>query len=137
MSGPACCAACWCVPRRRLYTLHTEVRHSSCVRACTQTTATAAPDCNTSSSSSRVVSRRWSRVLAPQGVNPALAVAVGMMFHTQQQQHGRYHSVRKYNPILVDHIKTKLPLHFRRDGSKEYHRDRLFNVMLVLIFVPQ
>ena len=60
-------------------------RRSSCVRACAQTTATAAPDCNTSSSSS-VASRRWSRVLAPQRVNPALAVvAVGMMFHTQQQ----------------------------------------------------
>ena len=59
-------------------------RHSSYVRACAQTTATAAPDCNTSSSSS-VASRRWSRVLAPQRVNPALAVAVGMMFHTQQQ----------------------------------------------------
>ena len=45
-----------------------------------QTTATAAPDCNSSSSS--VASRRWSRVLALQRVNPALAVAVGRMFHT-------------------------------------------------------
>ena len=51
-------------------------RHSSCVLACAQTTATAAPDCNTSSSSS-LASRRWSRVLAPQRVNPALAVCCG------------------------------------------------------------
>ena len=93
-------------------------RHSCCVRAYAQTTTTAAPDCNTSSSSS-VASRRWSRVLAPQGVNPALAVAVGMMVHTQKQQHGRYHSFRKYNAISVDYIKTK---HLRRDWSKEYHR---------------
>ena len=61
-------------------------RHSFCVRACAQTTATAAPDCNTSSSSSSIASRRWSRV------NPALAVAVGKMFHALQQEHSsRYH----------------------------------------------
>ena len=54
-------------------------RHSCCVRACAQTTVTAAPDCNSSSSSS-VVLRRCSRVPAPHRVNPALVVAVGRMF---------------------------------------------------------
>ena len=73
-----------CIRDRYVYRLPRGQRHSSCVRACAQTTTTAAPDCNTSSSSS-VASRRWSRVLAPQRVNPALAVAVGIMFHTQQQ----------------------------------------------------
>ena len=76
-------------------------RHSSCVRACAQTTATSAPDCNTtSSSSSSVASRRWSQVLAPQRVNPTLAVAVGKMFH-RAAKHRRYHFVRKYNSIVV------------------------------------
>ena len=55
-----------------------------CIPSTQRSEATAAPDCNTCSSSS-AASRRWLRVLAPQRVNPALAVAVGMMFHTQQQ----------------------------------------------------
>ena len=71
-----------CVPRRGMYTLHSRgQRHSSCVRACAKITATVVPNCNNSSSSS-VSSRRWSQVLAPQRGNPALAVAVGRMFHT-------------------------------------------------------
>ena len=75
--------------------------HSSCVRTCAQTTATAVPDCYTSSSSSSsVASRRWSQVLAPQRVNPTLAVAVGKMFH-RAAKHRRYHFVRKYNSIVV------------------------------------
>ena len=68
--------------RGRIFFWYVSIRNSLRVRACAQTTATAAPDCNTSSSSSSVASRRWSRVLAPQRVNPALAVAVGRMFHT-------------------------------------------------------
>ena len=86
MSGPACCAAFWlvCPSTWFVYPPPRGRRHSSCVRACAQTTATAAPECSTTSSSS-VASRRWSRVLAPQRINPTLAVAVGMMFHTQQQ----------------------------------------------------
>ena len=36
----------------------------------------------------------------------AVAVAVGMMVHTQQQEHSRYDSVRKYNAILVHHINS-------------------------------
>ena len=90
-------------------------RHSCCVRAYAQTTATAAPDCNTSSSSS-VASRRWSRVLAPQGINPAFAVAVGMMVHTQQQQHGRYHSVRKIMQFLLIILKLNF-LYIKYSGE--------------------
>ena len=83
-------------------------RHSSCVRACAQTTATVAPDCNTSSSNS-VRSRRWSRVLSLQRVNPALAVAVGRMFHTAAVtqkiplcQEMRYSSCRYNERQLID-----------------------------------
>ena len=68
--------------RGRIFFWYVSIRNSLRVRACAQTTATAAPDCNTSSSSSSVASRRWSRVLALQRVNPALAIAVGRMFHT-------------------------------------------------------
>ena len=59
-----------------LYPLPRGQRHRFCVGACAQTTAIApAPDYNSSSSSSSsIASRRWSRVLAPQPVNPALAV---------------------------------------------------------------
>ena len=50
MSGPACCAACLVSPSTLyVYPAPRGQRYSVCVRTCAQTTATAAPDCNTSS----------------------------------------------------------------------------------------
>ena len=66
-----------------IHTIHPEVRGTVLVYVRVRTTATAVPDCNTSSGSS-VASRRWSKVLAPQRVNPALAVAVAGCFTRQQ-----------------------------------------------------
>ena len=87
-----------------------------CVRACTQTTTTAAPDYITTSSSS-VSSSRWSRVLAPQRVNPTLAVDrtcnVRSKFHTPAAVLQQYQPVWKLNAIVVLILTTERALHFR------------------------
>ena len=113
-------------------------RHSSCVRACAQTTATAAPDCNTSSSSSSVASRRWSRVLAPQRVNPALAVAVGMI-HTQQQYSSNTVDITLSGNIM-QFLFIILKLNFLYISGELGRRSSTvfgFLMSLVLIFIPQ
>ena len=71
-----------------------------------------------------------------QRVNPALAVAVGRMFHSSSSN--TVDTTLSGNMIFFAIIlTTKLSLHFRRRWSNEEHRVRVFNAMLVLIFIRQ
>ena len=76
--------------------------------------------------------------MALQRVNPALAVAVGRMFHTHSSSNTVDTTLSgKIMQFLFFILIDKLPLHSRRDWSKEQHRVRVFNAMLVLMFIPQ
>ena len=92
--------------------------HRFCVHACAQTTATAAPDYNTTTSSS-IASRRWSRVLAPQRVNPTPAVSrtcnIPSIVHTAAAVLQQYQPVRKRNALLAVIFTTKRSSHFRTE----------------------
>ena len=89
-------------------------RHRFCVRACTQTTATVAPDYNTSSS-------RFASMVAgpgaclPQRANPTLALGRTRPFkvHTAAVLRQQHHSVRKCKDVVVIILATKWSLHFR------------------------
>ena len=73
MSGPACWTACLVSPSTLyVYPAPRGQRHSSCVRACAQTTATAAPYCNTTSQHQQ---RQQQRSFA--SVIPSLGTAAG------------------------------------------------------------
>ena len=119
-----------------VYPLPRSKGHRFCVRACAQTTATAEPDCNTSSSNS-VAWRRWSRVLAPQRVNPALCCGGQDVSHSSSNTADTTRS-GIVMPFLLIILTTKRSLHFRTDWWKEYLVAicvRLLNAMLV--FIPQ
>ena len=100
-----------------MYTIYPEVRHWFCVSWCAQTTATAASDYNTSSSSI-IDSRRWSRILAPQRVNPILLRWAGRVTSLQKFTHQQqcYRSTNLYgqcNSIAILILTTKWTFNFR------------------------
>ena len=93
------------------------------VRACAQTIATAAPDYNTSSSSI-IASRRWSRILAPQRVNPILlrwaerVTSLQTFTHQQQCYSSANLSLRKCNSILILVLTAKWALNFQNEWGE-------------------